>query len=78
MAPDFSNNVDTYYRVSATAKPIYLFGDYHIELIEGDQSVIAHPEYRSYTPQIVSTTPGDVSSAEGAESVSTKAAVGPA
>ena len=50
MAPDTNNNVKTYYRVSRDGKAYYLFGDYHIELIEGDQSVIAHPEYKTYNP----------------------------
>ena len=49
-APDFTNNVDTYYRISRDGKAYYLFADYHVELIEGDQSVIAHPEYKTYNP----------------------------
>ena len=49
-APAFTNNVQTEYRVSRDGKAFYLFGDYHIELIEGDQSVAAHPEFRTYNP----------------------------
>ncbi len=49
-SPVFSDNVDTDYRISRDGKAFYLFGDYHIELIEGDQSVVAHPEYRTYNP----------------------------
>lgn len=50
VAPETNNNVRTYYRISRDGKAFYLFGDYHIELIEGDQSIIAHPEYRTYNP----------------------------
>ena len=49
-APEFSNNLATRYRISRNGKAYYLFADYHIELIEGDQSVIAHPEYKTYNP----------------------------
>lgn len=49
-APTFADNVDTAYRVSRDGKAYYLFADYHIELIEGDQSVAAHPEYKTYNP----------------------------
>ena len=48
--PVFTNNVATRYRISRDGKAYYLFADYHIELIEGDQSVIAHPEYKTYSP----------------------------
>ena len=49
-APEYKNNVQTEYRVSRDGKAYYLFADYHIELIEGDQSTIAHPEYMKYSP----------------------------
>lgn len=49
-APVYSNSVATRYRVSRDGKAFYLFGDYHIELIEGDQSTITHPEYKTYSP----------------------------
>ena len=48
--PESKNNVETEYRVSRDGKAYYLFADYHIELIEGDQSTIAHPEYMKYSP----------------------------
>lgn len=50
ISPNPSGNAQTRYRVSRDGKAYYLFADYHIELIEGDQSVIAHPEYKSYSP----------------------------
>jgi prepilin-type N-terminal cleavage/methylation domain-containing protein len=50
IVPTFTNNVQTEYRVSRDGKAYYLFADYHIELIEGDQSVATNPEYRSYNP----------------------------
>ncbi len=50
VTPDFKNNVQTEYRISRDGKAYYLFGDYHIELIEGDQSTVAHPEYMKYSP----------------------------
>ncbi len=49
-APTFARDVDSSYRVSRNNKAFYLFADYHIELIEGDQSNIAHPEYDTYSP----------------------------
>ena len=48
--PSFERDVDTEYRISRNGKAYYLFGDYHIESIEGDQSLSAHPEYGSYDP----------------------------
>jgi hypothetical protein len=49
-APQYQKNVETEYRVSRNGKAYYLFADYHIELIEGDQSTVAHPEYLKYSP----------------------------
>lgn len=51
IAPTFEPDVESNYRISRENKALYLFGDFHVELIEGDQSVIAHPEYRSYSPE---------------------------
>lgn len=51
IAPTFESNVESNYRISREKKALYLFGDFHVELIEGDQSVIAHPEYKSYSPE---------------------------
>ena len=48
--PSFERDVETEYRISRNGKAYYLFGDYHIESIEGDQSLSAHPEYGSYDP----------------------------
>lgn len=53
--PTFEKNVESRYRVSRGSggtknKAYYLFADYHIELIAGDQSILAHPEYNSYNP----------------------------
>jgi len=48
--PVFDKNVPTEYRVSRDGKAYYLFGDYHIELIEGDQSVASNPSFRTYNP----------------------------
>lgn len=48
--PVFQDNVQTEYRVSRGGKAYYLFGDYHIELIAGDQSVATHPGLRTYSP----------------------------
>ena len=48
--PEYKKNVQTEYRVSRDGKAYYLFADYHIELIEGDQSTVAHPEYLKYSP----------------------------
>ncbi len=50
ITPTFQADVDRNYRVSRDGKAYYLFADYHIELIEGDQSTIAHPEYKTYSP----------------------------
>jgi prepilin-type N-terminal cleavage/methylation domain-containing protein len=50
QAPVFEKNIETSYRISRNGKAYYLFGDYHIESIEGDQSTIAHPEYLNYNP----------------------------
>ena len=49
-APEYQNNVETEDRISRNGKAYYLFADYHIELIEGDQSTVAHPEYLTYSP----------------------------
>jgi hypothetical protein len=49
-SPSFERDVETEYRISRNGKAYYLFGDYHIESIEGDQSLSAHPEYGSYDP----------------------------
>jgi len=49
-APVFEDNVQTEYRVSRNGKAYYLFADYHIDLIEGDQSVATNPEFKSYDP----------------------------
>lgn len=48
--PSFEDDVETSYRISRNGKAYYLFADYHIEMIEGDQSLSAHPEYGSYDP----------------------------
>jgi len=53
--PAFEKNAEAQYRVSrgsggASNKAYYLFADYHVESIAGDQSTIAHPEYNSYNP----------------------------
>lgn len=51
--PVFKNNVQTEYRISRPgSNALYLFADYHVEKIAGDQSTIAHPEYNSYTPGV--------------------------
>jgi len=42
--------VQTGYRFSWDGKACYLFGDCHIELIEGDQSVATHPGQTTYSP----------------------------
>lgn len=53
-APVMSRNTETNYRVSRPAGEslgaYYLFGDYHVELIEGDQSVESNPSFRTYNP----------------------------
>jgi prepilin-type N-terminal cleavage/methylation domain-containing protein len=49
--PVFEKNVQTNYRVSRDGKAFYLFADYHIELIEGDQSVASNPQFRTYSPE---------------------------
>jgi len=53
-APVFAADVETEYRVSRPAGSklgaYYLFGDYHAELIEGDQSVATNPSLRTYDP----------------------------
>lgn len=46
--PTFQRNILSNYRVSRNNKAYYLFGDFHIESIEGDHSTIAHPEYLKY------------------------------
>jgi hypothetical protein len=48
--PVLADNVQTNYRVSRDGKALYLFGDFHIELIEGDQSVATNPQLRTYSP----------------------------
>lgn len=48
--PRFEKDVETQYRVSRDGKAYYLFGDFHIELIEGDQSVATNPTFRTYDP----------------------------
>ena len=48
--PTFQNNILSNYRISRNNKAYYLFGDFHIESIEGDHSTIAHPEYLKYDP----------------------------
>jgi len=50
-APVFKNNIQTEYRISRPgSNALYLFADFHVEKIAGDQSTIAHPEYNTYTP----------------------------
>jgi prepilin-type N-terminal cleavage/methylation domain-containing protein len=50
-APSYERNVQTRYRVSRPGnKAYYLFGDYHIESISGDQSIASNPHYNSYNP----------------------------
>ncbi len=48
--PTYKDNVLTNYRVSRNGKALYLFADYHVELIEGDQSAATNPQYRSFDP----------------------------
>lgn len=48
--PVFQDNVQTEYRVSRDGKAYYLFADYHIDLIEGDQSVASNPSFKTYNP----------------------------
>ncbi len=48
--PTFSPDTETTYRVSRDGKAYYLFADFHVELIEGDQSVATNPSYRNYNP----------------------------
>jgi prepilin-type N-terminal cleavage/methylation domain-containing protein len=50
VAAETRSNVETNYRVSRDGKAYYLFADYHIESIAGDQSTVAFPEYGSYDP----------------------------
>ncbi len=50
VAPVYQADADCNYRVSRDNKAYYLFGDYHVDLIEGDQSTAAHPEYKTYSP----------------------------
>lgn len=49
QSPSFADDVQTNYRISRDGKALYLFGDYHVELIEGDQSVAANPTFRTYS-----------------------------
>lgn len=50
-SPVFQRNVEGSYRVSRPGnRAYYLFGDYHIESIVGDQSTRKFPEYRRYNP----------------------------
>lgn len=52
--PVLARDVETEYRVSRPAGKglgaYYLFGDFHVELIEGDQSVETNPSLRTYDP----------------------------
>jgi prepilin-type N-terminal cleavage/methylation domain-containing protein len=49
----FKNNVQTDYRVSRPgSNALYLFADFHVEKIAGDQSTKAHSEYDSYNPSV--------------------------
>lgn len=48
--PVFEKNVQTNYRVSRDGKAFYLFADFHVDLIEGDQSVATNPQFRTYSP----------------------------
>ncbi len=49
--PVFERNVETSYRISRPGnRAYYLFGDYHVESIVGDQSTKKFPEYRRYNP----------------------------
>jgi prepilin-type N-terminal cleavage/methylation domain-containing protein len=50
VAAETRSNVETNYRVSRDGKAYYLFADYHIEAIAGDQSIAAYPEYDGYDP----------------------------
>jgi prepilin-type N-terminal cleavage/methylation domain-containing protein len=51
--PVFKNNVQTEYRISRPgSNALYLFADYHVEKIAGDQSIMARPEYGSYSPNV--------------------------
>lgn len=50
-SPVFERNVEAQYRISRPGqRAYYLFGDYHIESIVGDQSTKKFPEYRRYNP----------------------------
>jgi prepilin-type N-terminal cleavage/methylation domain-containing protein len=49
-APLFERDVETEYRISRNGGAYYMFGDYHIELIKGDQSSVANPHYMRYSP----------------------------
>lgn len=54
-APTFEKNVLSNYRISRGSggtnnKAYYLFADYHVESIAGDQSTLANPSYNSYSP----------------------------
>lgn len=51
VAPVYDKATQTNYRVSRDGKAYYLFADYHVELIEGDQSVATNPQYRTYSPE---------------------------
>ena len=51
--PVFKNDIQTEYRISRPgSNALYLFADFHVEKIAGDQSTKAHPEYNSYTPGV--------------------------
>ncbi len=50
QAPTFARDVESSYRISRNNKAYYLFGDYHIESIAGDQSSAANPQYNAYSP----------------------------
>lgn len=50
-SPVFERDVETSYRISRPGnRAYYLFGDYHIESIVGDQSTKKFPAYRTYNP----------------------------
>lgn len=50
-SPVFERNVEASYRVSRpNQRAYYLFGDYRVESIAGDQSTKMFPQYRRYSP----------------------------
>ena len=47
--PSFERDAKTSYRISRSGNSaFYLFGDYHIESLSGDQSIQTNPQYNSY------------------------------